>query len=129
MSNNIKLCWKICFFEFRNELSTKTFDNFKTFFFKFRISKFSVERTSRVLYHVDAIYRVSKFYWEEKNLLEDFDKFFVNIVDSLKCQNFKKSIESNNEKQKKFIDVLLDRKNEFPDEEIVDHVKAIVYGV
>lgn len=93
------------------------------------MSKFSIERTSRILYHIDAIYRISKFYWQEKNLLEDFDKFFANIVDSLKTQAYEKSIEGDDEKQKKFIDVLLDKNNEFKDDEIVDHVKAIVYGV
>jgi Cytochrome P450 len=72
---------------------------------------------------------LSRQYWKEKKLLKSFGKFFEKVVDSMRIQSIEKSINNNEQKQKKFIDLLLEDKNEFSASDVVDHVKAIVYGV
>jgi cytochrome P450 len=77
-----------------------------------------------ILYQIDAIHFFSKHYWQERIVVKRMDNYFEKIVESIRKQPAK-----NHGEQKKFIDFLLDEKNEFSKQNIVDQVKAMVYGV
>lgn len=74
---------------------------------------------------------MTKQFWQERSLLKKFDAFFGKIVDRMRIQSVENSLNNNVQfsQQKKFISILLDDKNEFSNDEVLDHVKAIVYGV
>lgn len=91
------------------------------------MSKFSVERSSSLHNYVDPIYWCSRNYWAEKKLLKEFDDFFKEIVSKMRTHSVEKV--SKDDKNKKFVDFLFEEKNDFPEDEIIDHIKAIVYGV
>jgi hypothetical protein len=92
------------------------------------MSDFSVERTSTPHYYFDLLYILSSNYWREKKLLKEFDEFFAEVVAKLKVQSTEK-FSKDPDSHKKFVDFLFDESNEFSNDEITDHVKAIVYGV
>lgn len=105
----------------------KIFSKSLTEIFLQRMSKFSVERSSSLHNYLDLVYCCSRNYWAEKKLLKEFDDFFKEIVSKMKIHSKEKS--SSEDKNKKFVDFLFEEKNHFPEDEIIDHIKAIVYGV
>lgn len=81
-----------------------------------------------VPFYCDAIYRLTPYYWKEKNLQKAFDEFFTDIVERMELQAIEKSY-NNDERQKRFSDLLFQEKNQFSLQDVKDHVKSIVYGV
>lgn len=92
------------------------------------MSDFSIERSSTLYHYVDEVYWFSRNFWRERKVLNDFDNFFKSVVGEMRLQMQKKAVGVET-KLKKVVDVLFDEKNEFSNDEVVDHVKALVYGV
>jgi hypothetical protein len=93
-----------------------------------RMSDFAGERIGTLHHFPDLLYFFSSNYWREKKLLKEFDEFFDEVVAKLKVQSTEK-FSKDPDSHKKFVDFLFDESNEFSNDEITDHVKAIVYGV
>jgi hypothetical protein len=76
---------------------------------------------------------MTKLYQEEKNIHESICKFFESILKKKLLESEEKLCNNNNVevdgRLPKFIDLLLEERNEFTFEEIRDHMRAIVYGV
>jgi hypothetical protein len=92
------------------------------------MTEFSIRRATTVFYFIKAMYRFSKHYWQELKLTNQMNKFFGDLIPSMKLRSLEK--DNNNEgEQKKLIDFLLDEKNNFESNEIVDQVKTTVFAV
>lgn len=91
-----------------------------------------MERTTTLYYHPDIIYRMTSLYRKERKIQDSMNKnfeFMLNKKIESMAENNDENIFVNCEKNKKFIDFLLDEKNVFSAEEKRDHVKATTFAV
>lgn len=84
-------------------------------------------RTTTLYYHPEIFYRMTNLYRKEVKIQNRMNKNFEFML-SQKL-NEEKSEENGNKENKKFIDFLLDAKNNFSREEQRDHIKATIFAV